>query len=322
MPSHPAHPIRLSVVIPTWNAAELVSSAIAHLLQDGRPDGVELIVVDDGSDDDTATVLRARHRQVTVIEHSTNRGFGAAVNSGFRAARGRYLASVNNDALVTWDALERIVAFLEQEPRAAAGAPQIVDADGRPQQVAFDIPRAPWRRGWRRRRVRTPSSAGPTRAGYLKGACVVFRRDALREVDLFDEQFHMFAEEIDLFHRLSSAGWTVWVVPDVQVTHAAGATSRNHEDPAVAARFRVQSYRSLCIYYRKHHFWLGATCLRGVLLARLLGRFMQALVGSGPRWHEPRGAGEIVRCVTAVLRAPRSVPRQPTLDSVPSVAGP
>ena len=321
MPSHPAHPVRLSVVIPSWNAAELVSAAVDHLLRDGRPEHAELIVVDDGSDDETAAVLRARHPQVTVIEHPTNRGFGAAVNSGFNAARGRFLASVNNDALVTWDTLERVAAFLETEPRAAAGAPQIIDGQGRPQRVAFDIPRAPWRRGWGRGRGGSPSSARPTRAGYLKGACVVFRREALEDVGLFDEQFHMFAEEIDLFRRLAGAGWTVWALPDVQATHIAGVTSRNHPDPELAARFRVQSYRSLCIYYRKHHSWLGATCLRGVLLARLLARLGRSLVRSGPRWREPRGGREIVRCLTTVLRAPPSVPRVPTLAPPLSAPG-
>ena len=75
--------IQLSVVIPTWNALGLTSRAVEHLNRDGYPDWAELIVVNDGSDDGTSTHLRTLFPRLTVIDHATNRGFGAAVNTGF-----------------------------------------------------------------------------------------------------------------------------------------------------------------------------------------------------------------------------------------------
>ena len=123
----------------------------------------------------------------------------------------------------------------------------------------------------------TSGPEAPYSAGYLKGACVVFARPALADVGLFDEQFHMFAEEIDLFNRLLSAGWTAWVLPEVHATHFGGLTTRNHSDPAKAKQFRLRSYRSMCLYYQKHHTWPTATVLRGLLATRLFGRFLGAL---------------------------------------------
>ena len=110
----PTGPIRLSVVIPTWNAAELTSTAIHHLLKGGEgAASAELIIVDDGSEDGTAALIRSRFPGLTVIEHESNRGFGAAINTGFKAARGGFLGAVNNDVRVSWECLERLTGLLQ-----------------------------------------------------------------------------------------------------------------------------------------------------------------------------------------------------------------
>lgn len=231
---------RLSVVIPTWNAANLVLKAVGHLQQAGEAQGAELIVVDDGSTDDTVVRVRRQFPDVVVLEQGVNRGFGAAVNTGFRAARGSYLGTVNNDVMVSWSTLRALVRFLEAHPEAGAAAPWIRDSTGDRQRDVFDFPRPPWdllaRRLDRQRRpmAQTPESADPVRSEYLRGACVVFRRAALEGVGLFDEQFFMFAEELDLFRRLDGAGWAAWVVPQIVAEHAGGQSSRAHRDRAVS----------------------------------------------------------------------------------------
>ena len=92
----------LSVIIPTWNGRELTMAALEHLLGSERSIVAEVLVVDDGSDDDTVDSVCRRFPGVRLIAHTSNRGFGAAVNTGFSAARGQYLAAVNNDVLVSW----------------------------------------------------------------------------------------------------------------------------------------------------------------------------------------------------------------------------
>lgn len=94
--------ILLSVVIPTWNAAELTATTLERLVRGGVPAWGEIIVVDDGSDDGTAGKLSEQFPQILVLRHESNRGFGAAVNTGFTSAAGRYLGTVNNDVSVTW----------------------------------------------------------------------------------------------------------------------------------------------------------------------------------------------------------------------------
>ena len=248
-----------------------------------------MIVVDDGSKDETAGLIRSRFGAVQVIEHGVNRGFGAAVNTGFRAAKGGFLSAVNNDARVSWDCLERLVRFLQEHHGAGAAAPLILDGAGRGQRVGFDFPRPPWQRPLRlARRSATARPEGgadaPYEAEYVRGACVVFRRAALDQAGLFDEQFHMFAEEIDLFRRLARVGWHAWVVPEATATHLAGVSTRNHSDPVVASRFRRQSYRSICLYYRKHHNWATAA----------VRALESATHGAHPRQRRDEGARNLV----------------------------
>lgn len=307
------------MVIPTWNRAALVVGALGHLVGGGVPDWAEVVVVDDGSTDETVSRVGREFPGVRLIARETNGGFGAAVNTGFQVSRGDYLATVNNDALVSWASLEQIVAFLDGTPRAAAASPRIRSAEGHWQQTGFAFPRGPL--GWVGTRLAGRQSEGivrgvgsqPEQADYLRGACLVFRRTALEQVGLFDEQFFMFAEEIDLFKRLAAAGWSAWVVPGAAAEHSGGKSSRAHEDRAISSRFRRLSYRSMSVYYRKHHAWPMATLLRGILALRVTGRLGRSLALSmgvpAERWWVREHAG----CLLNVLRPCHSHPRVPKL---------
>ena len=299
----PDRPILLSVVIPTWNAAELTATTLEGLVRGGVPVWGEIIVVDDGSDDGTAGKLSQQFPHIRVLRHESNRGFGAAVNTGFSSATGRYLGTVNNDVSVTWTCLERLVEFLEGQADGGAAAPVIVDGPGVCRRVGFDFPRTPWQLVARRlsRRIAggqrsLAASVAPYASEYLRGACVVFRRAALEAVGLFDEQYHMFAEEIDLFRRLSRGGWTAWVLPSERATHYEGQTSRNHPDPVTASKFRQQSYRSICIYYSKQPFLVhGVTPSRDVGGTDRSETREVARAGVRPRWRRAV-AGRTLRC--------------------------
>ena len=322
-PSVPTRPILLSIVIPTWNAAELTATTLEELVRDGVPVWAEIIVVDDGSDDGTVGEISERFPQILVLRHEHNRGFGAAVNTGFSSATGRYLGTVNNDVSVTWSCLERLVRFVEDQADGGAVAPLIVDSSGISRRVGFDFPRTPWQLMTRRlsRRIADgqPSSAAsvaPYTAEYLRGACVVFKRAALEAVGLFDEQYHMFAEEIDLFRRLSRGGWTAWVLPSERATHSEGRTSRNHPDPATALKFRQQSYRSICIYYSKHHSWFTASLLRGMLAVRIIVRLVRSLLPASLMGGDQRSPAEHFGALANVVGRCSSRPKEPSLPVV------
>ena len=208
-------------------------------------------------------------------------------------------------------------------PAAAAVAPAITDSTGRPVRVAFRFPRTVWGKLLRlnetlaaRRQTSAPAPGDePQQAEYVKGACVVFRRAALEQVGLFDEQFWMFAEEIDLFQRCADRGWEVWVVPEAKIVHDGGETTRNHPDRDQSSRFRQQSYRSICRYYAKHHSLTVRLWLRFELAVRVSGRLAaeaaRVALGRGDSWW----VAEHLRCLRVLLRPSPSAPREGALPS-------
>jgi hypothetical protein len=310
----------LSVVIPTWNAVDLVLEAVEHLQQFVMPQWAELIVVNDGSTDETSVRLRQQFPNVVVIEQKSNQGFGAAVNAGFRVAQGRYLATVNNDTLVSWSTLYALVSVLEKQSMVAAVSPRILNSMGEQEKAVFDFPRPLWSllprwfyKSLSRNEDLICSSTDSVQSDYLRGACIVFRRNSLEEVGLFDEQFFMFAEEIDLFRRLNNAGWVSKVVQQAVAEHKGGTSSRAHQDREISSRFRQISYRSMCCYYSKHHIWLVALIMRAMLALKVLGRLALAVFGSLWSGADSWWVAEHARCLKTVMQPVTSRPVEPRL---------
>jgi GT2 family glycosyltransferase len=312
-PGPPVEPaIRLSVVIPTYRAPAIAFDGIRALLP--IPAWAELLLVDDGSGDETVTRARELFPQIQVVGLDRNRGFGGAVNAGFLQARGAFLATINNDCRASWADVDQLVRVLDGTKRAGAAAPGLRNTDGSIQRVAFSFPRPlPGRLLQRILRPRAPSGNAPFRTDYAKGACVVFRRQALEDVGLFDEQYWMFAEEIDLFRRLANGGWDTWIVPTVQVTHIGGETTRNHPNRDASSRFRVQSYRSMCRYWTKHHGILGRLLLRAEMIGHVGARLLVAVASSLVGRSDPWWIGEHLRCLRTLFRRWPSRPREPAL---------
>jgi N-acetylglucosaminyl-diphospho-decaprenol L-rhamnosyltransferase len=199
--------------------------------------GVDTIVVDHGSTDGTLDLVRSRFPGVRVIEQG-NKGYGAGLNAGFRAASPDYYLVINSDAWLVGDALERLVAFADGHPDAAVVAPRLRNPDGTLQRSVRGFPTL-WRLSTEYfflRKVAPRSHAlNAFYAGgfdhdharpvdWVMGSCFLVRRAACDEVGLFDEDFFLFSEETDWFYRFHQAGWSVWFTPDAEAVHVGGAT--------------------------------------------------------------------------------------------------
>jgi len=192
-PRHPLPAVTVSVVIPAYNRAHLLGPAIESVLAQTYKD-LEVIVVDDGSTDETAAVAQRYAAQpggrVRVIRQA-NQGVSAARNSGCRAARGRYIALLDSDDLWKPEKLARQVPALEHDPGVGmvCSMADIVDADN--QRVLGLKPRQ--RPGATLRELVRTGSAAPS--------TFVFRREALEEVGGFDPQIQGL-EDLDFCFRL------------------------------------------------------------------------------------------------------------------------
>ncbi len=186
---------RVSVITPTYNRADMIGGAIQSVLDQTYVDW-ELIVVDDGSTDNTAEVVSAYDDPRMEYIYQENRKLPGARNTGLRAAKGEYVAFLDSDDVFLPGKLELQVAVLDQKPGiglVASGWTEI-NAERRPIRTV-----RPWRLG-----------RGLTLSDWLY-ACpfnvltVLVRREWLDRVGLFDEQQH-YVEDWDLWLRMANSG--------------------------------------------------------------------------------------------------------------------
>ncbi len=206
----------VSVVIPNWNGRRWLPGCLDSLAaQELAP--AEVIVVDNGSDDDSLAYLRIAHPDVRVLALGANTGFAHAANQGIAAARGELVALVNTDVELDSDWLARLAAAVCDDPGTASAACKMLSlADPRVVYDAGDVLR---RDGACVQRGRFERDDGRfDTPGEVFGACAgaaVYRRAAILQAGGFDERYFAYLEDVDLALALRRAGWRCRYVPAV-----------------------------------------------------------------------------------------------------------
>src|SRR5204862_5507176 len=179
-------------------------------------------------------------------------GYGAGCNAGRRVAAGRYFLILNSDAWALGGAVERLVAFADAHPEAAAVGPRLLNPDGTLQRSVRGFPTL-WRLATeyfflrklapRSRALNAFYAAGfphdeVREAEFLMGSCLLVRREAADTVGLFDEDFFMFSEETDWCYRFRQEGWKVLFYPGAEFVHVGGATTSQNWGPMYREQLR------------------------------------------------------------------------------------
>jgi GT2 family glycosyltransferase len=199
--------------------------------------GVETVVVDHGSTDDTVPFVLERFPEVEVVEEE-NRGLAFGWNTGVARTHGRYVLLLNADAWLDDGALRALVDHADAHPRAAVVAPRLRYPDGRLQRSVRGFPTL-WRIATEylflrklapRTRALNAFYAGgfdhdrECEAEWIMGAVWLVRRAAIDEVGPADDGFFLFSEETDWAYRFRAAGWQVRFFPGAGATHVYGGS--------------------------------------------------------------------------------------------------
>jgi N-acetylglucosaminyl-diphospho-decaprenol L-rhamnosyltransferase len=267
---------RAGVVIVTFNSGEVIGRCLDSCA------GMPVVVADNASADGTVAAVRSR-RGVTLIENSTNRGFGAAVNQGVRALDTEFVLLLNPDA----ELVSPIEPLEDACERAGLAAGRLVDAGGRT-QTGFGVRRLPtpwtlafealginrmlpWNPVNRRYRYLDGDLDVGTEVEQPAGAFLMFRRDVWRKVGGFDPRFYpIWFEDVDFCKRAREAGFRIEYVPQVVARHRGGHSVGKLE----WGSREVYWYASLLRYACKHFRPNG---LRGVSAAVALGSVLRAV---------------------------------------------
>jgi len=273
----------VSVVIPSYNGVGYLADCLNSLNDQLRkPD--EIILVDDGSTDDTPSFIQGSYPEVQLVRLETNRGFAAAVNEGIRCCKGTYIALLNNDACAEPQWLSELIRILEQNPDVGSCSSKMLYAD-RPNIInsigigfnqngtAFDVG------------CGQKDGEAFERSRAIFGACAgaaLYRRKVFDDVGLFDEDYFMWYEDADLSFRAQLAGYKCLYVPGAVVHHVGGGTASSNDRLHIHYCSRNQILmmaKNLPDALRSRYFRrLAAICLRHSFKTLLKG---QTAVTSG-----------------------------------------
>lgn len=220
---------RVSVLILNWNGRELLRGCLQSLRGQTWRD-FEVVVVDNGSTDGSATMVTQEFGEVRLLALTVNTGFCGGNNRAYAVARGDLLLLLNNDAEVRADFLEKIVAAADLDGHFGMFAANIRMYDRR---EVFDstgllvYPDGICRsRGWLEKDLGQYDSADEVLAP--NGCAALYRRAMLDDVGLFDEAYFAYLEDLDLGLRGQLRGWRCRYVPDAVVYHKKSMTSGYH----------------------------------------------------------------------------------------------
>ncbi len=219
-----------SIVIVNYNGLKHLPALYAALAVQTCLD-FEVVFVDNGSADGStqaaADLGRAFDVDTRIIRNTTNLGFAPSCNQGIRASQAKHLVMLNNDTQPepTW--LEKLVAATEADPAMGmvaskmlfAHRPEIINSAG----IAMDSAGIAW--DWRGGEHDQPDESGLVEVFGPCGGAALYRRAMLDEIGLFDEDFFMYLEDVDLACRARLAGWTCLLQPQARVLHAHSATA-------------------------------------------------------------------------------------------------
>lgn len=214
----------IDVVVPVHGGWSYVSQCIESLRSQG--DGIRIIVVDDKSPDDTADRIAASFPDVTLIRNERNRGFAASCNVGIRAGSAPVVVLLNSDVEASPDFAESIrAAFADCADDVGSIAPVLLRPDGLVDSFGIVADRSA--AGYVRYHGASLDVVDPVVPVVLGpyGAAAAYRRSALDEVGLLDENIFMYGEELDLALRLRAGGWGAVGLARVVGTHLGGASA-------------------------------------------------------------------------------------------------
>jgi GT2 family glycosyltransferase len=219
LPANAPAALDVACVVVTHNGRRWIGDCLHSLRTSARP--AELLVVDNGSTDETLSAAREAAPDARIVALGENLGYGAAGNAGAALSSAEYVAIVNQDVVARSGWLDSLIAALEASPSSGLATPKILLADHPTRlNAAGNLPHVTGLticRGYNR------SAADFRRTEVVpavSGAAFAIRRSLLRQLGGFDALFFLYLEDTDLSLRAALAGYRCLFVPEATVLHA------------------------------------------------------------------------------------------------------
>jgi len=273
--------IDLSIIIVNWNTKDHLRDCLRSVYGSKGDFTFRTVVVDNCSHDDSCAMVRDEFPEVDLVEGEINGGYAYANNLGLRRHQARHYLLLNADTVLPPDALKAMIEFMDAHPEVGMAGPKLIMGDGNLDLAcrrSFPTPENSFYKLFGLSRL-FPNSRrfGQYNLTYLDpdetaevdsvvGAFLMVRREVVEQVGGLDEEYFMYAEDLDWALRAKQLGWKVYYYPEVTVLHYKRQSSKQNK-----GKSHYEFWRAMYIFYRKHYaqstpFWVHYLVLTGLVL--------------------------------------------------------
>lgn len=259
--------MKLSIIVINYKTFELTKNTLLSIFRQIHTWDYEVILVDNASNDGSIESLREffseeiGKKRLLIIENNDNLGFSRANNIGVNVSRGEYLLFLNSDTEVMAGCLESCLQKMEGDLSIGALGCKVILESGKLDHACkrgFPTPEASlyYFLGWDKK---DPKKYGQYNALYLSedeegevdaltGAFMMMRRSVFEQVGRFDEDYFMYAEDIDLCYRIKQNGYKIVYYPTACIVHYKGGSGKKRKKGVI-----YDFHYTMWIFYKKHY---------------------------------------------------------------------
>ncbi len=257
--------IDISIVIVSFNTREILLSCLDSIHRQTGDTDYEVIVIDNASEDGTVKAVTEQFLDVTIIANKDNRGFSAANNQGIILSKGRKIAFLNPDTILTENSFKKINTYMDAHPEFSILGCGITDKNNQPCPIRLweDTPQDallkilgiydPSQELKKMGKIKT------NKVQAISGCCFVVERGLFELIGLMDENYFLYNEEDDLCRRARQKGKKICFFQETSVQHLHGQSTHqgNHREKVI-----MEAYRSNLYFFSKYYSQLWNFVLR------------------------------------------------------------
>lgn len=223
------HPPNIDVVVLNYNGKKLNEACLSSLKKNTGT-SFNIMFVDNASTDGSLELVKKNHPDLEYIENDKNLFFTGGNNVALRRSlerKSKYIFIVNNDTVVDTDCIASLEKFMDENPSAGACQPLLCSYNNPDTIASAGCRLGIVGKAWDHLQGESVENAGTTPFEVLgvTGGAMFVRSSALEQAGLFDEQFLMYFEDVDLSLRMRKLNFSLWCIPKVQILHHVSATT-------------------------------------------------------------------------------------------------
>ena len=249
----------LSIIIVNYNSNSYLKKCINSIKENTFDIKYEIVVIDNHS----LEPLDLEHYEgIRFIFNKRNMGFSYAINQGFKVSKGRYILALNPDTIIIDNALKKMITFMDQNKACGILGPKVYDKNNKVQYsrrtfptfstfffnhdslLTRYFPYNPWSKKYL---LSSINNYDTREVDWVSGCCIMIRRILLEDIGLFDTQFFMYSEDVDICQRSKNYGWKIFYYPEAEIVHFMSGSSSHNK-----TRLIFERHKSIWRYYKKY----------------------------------------------------------------------